>query len=329
MAHSVSVADSDANPKTVSRTYWLERPNNLTGPAPLLVLADIPGGADTSYWKSYSVTGKYEILMLDPTLHSGQPSIPAISSTMFLASYPYSNCGATGVEVCDDIPYAKAALDAALASENIDRNKLYAVGASKGAAFVHDEVCDVRTTGYFHAAAAVSLSINSNSYGNVQSVAPECPALLSTSNGFGGGAGLPANTNLSLMWAYGTNDSLACGSGHPDCLDTGQTWGNGQWMFSASQLAGDSSPASPATSTGTDVVFGHKALGCSGTPSVDTTYGTGNLLRKRIYTGCTNPNRATETLRVATGGHAVVGLQGVGGVDVPAEVWSFFTAYGG
>jgi hypothetical protein len=99
-------------------------------------------------------------------------------------------------------------------------------------------------------------------------------------------------------------------------------------MFSASQLAGDSSPASPATSTGTKVVFGHQ-LGCSGTPSVDTTYGTGNLLRKRIYTGCTTSGRATETLRVATGSHAVVGLQGVGGVDVPAEVWQFFSAYGG
>ena len=99
-------------------------------------------------------------------------------------------------------------------------------------------------------------------------------------------------------------------------------------MFSISQLAGDTNPPFPGTVTGTHAGFGYEALGCSGTPSTDIVYGTGNLLRKRVYTGCTNSSRATETLRVSTGGHAVVGMQGVGGVDIPAEAWSFFTTYG-
>jgi poly(3-hydroxybutyrate) depolymerase len=328
VSHTVSVADADSNPQTVTRTFHIERPTNLTGNAPLFVLPGTAGDADAAILEKYSPTGRYEMLFVDPTLHSGQPSIPTIGSTTLLASYPYRNCGTTGTEVCDDIPYLKAAIDWAISNTAVDTDRIYIGGGSKSGSFSEDAICDDRTYSYFTGAVIASIGVNSNSYSNAQSVAPICPELLGTSNGVGGSAGLSPNTNVSIMWAYGTNDGTGCGTSVPNCFDIGQTWGNGQWMFSYSQLAGDSSPTSPATSTGANVAFGHK-LGCGGTPSTDTTYGTGNLLRKRIYTGCTNPSRAMETLRVSTGGHAFNGLDGVGGLDLAAEIWNFLSTYGG
>jgi hypothetical protein len=88
------------------------------------------------------------------------------------------------------------------------------------------------------------------------------------------------------------------------------------------------SPPAPGTSAGTKAGIGY-AIGCKNPPSSATTYGLTGKLQKKIYTGCTNSARATETIRVATGGHAINALEGVDGLNIPAEMYQFFAAYGG
>src|SRR5262249_32105415 len=154
----------------------------------------------------------------------------------------------SGHNQCDDIPWLKAALDAVMCNgpppcQEIDPNKVYVVGGSKGGLFTEDAICDTRTTGYFHAAVVVSNTLYSASTSGSQSEPPNCPAILGTSNGIGGSPSSMRNQNLSVGWIYGTHDTSVCGAAPGfDCLDTGYLDSKNRWQFSASQDAGDSSP---------------------------------------------------------------------------------------
>ncbi len=329
VSHTVSVDDGGG--KTVSRTYQVERPNNLVGVAPLLVMFT-PFNAAGQHWDTQSVAGKFVVAYI-PGVHpsGGQYAFPVLQSDF---TYGIQTCGNSGTAFCDDVPEIKAVLDAvdcqgASPCANIDPNKVYAAGASKGGLAAEAAICDTRTSAYFHGAAVLSNYLYSASTANDQTVPPECPAILGSSNGWNSEpVGLAANTNLSVYWAYGDNDGTLCAGFSGDCVETGHTDGKNRWTYSASQLAGASSPPSPGSSAGSLVVIGHR-IGCNGVPVSDVTYGATNLLRKRIYTGCTNARRATETVKVHTGGHAELGMDGKDGFDVEADAWAFLVAYGG
>ena len=339
VSHTITVADSDgADAKNATMTYKIERPNGLTNsssnPAPLLVVfAD--QASDDSNFQALSATDRYVLLYI-PQSHGGQYGDPVVSPTP--STQAPKTCGVSGTNNCDDIPWLQAVLQHTVCSggspcENIDPNKVYAAGASKGGLMTMAAVCDTRTSSYFHAAWVVSWLLTSPTV-NSQTAAANCPAILGTSmpwsgGSWGGPAGLGANTNISIGFEGGDADGLACTAGLPStCFDTGGYDSSSRWWWSVWQLAGAGGPPSPGTSAGSGVMFGTR-LGCSGNPSTNTIYGAGNLLHKTIYTGCAHSNRATEALMVHTGGHAWAGLDGKGGLDSAAEAWNFFTSYGG
>jgi len=352
--YTLMVPDSNgADAINVARTISVDRPTNLTGASPLLVV--VGGGT----WGALAASQRFTVLLLPNNYHcigtppcngAGQYALPVVQSSGGVVldpanyqSYPNAygprDCGASGHNQCDDVIWLKAALDAVMCTgpapcADIDPTKVYVVGGSKGGMFTQAAICDTRTAPYFHAAMVAAntlVSADTSTSGGNQSAPANCPALLGTTNGIGGAAGLATNTDLSVGWMYGTQDTSACAAAPgSDCLDTGYADAKNRWQFSASQDAGDSNPPTSrgGTATGSLSGIGH-ALGCAGTPAMDSTYGTTGLLRKRIYTGCVNGGRATETIRVQTGGHSFPGMDGVDGFDGEMETWQFFIEYGG
>jgi poly(3-hydroxybutyrate) depolymerase len=340
---TVSVPDSDY-PGSASRTftYVEQRPANLVGAAPLLIILAAHGNSDAAPQENYSPTGRFDTVAIDANHaigHSGSEwAIPTLYPTAF------GTCGpaADKTHVCDDIPAFVAIIHAvkADATMNIDPNKVYVTGSSKGAQMAEDLACDTRTSSLIHGFAATSYTLGSPAKPADQRVPPYCPSItgaaLSWDGAYWGGArGLPVNTHLAALWVYGTADGLACLSSvgaSPNCLDTGFAGHNGgPWQYSAPQMAGetDANLPAPATAAGSDVVFGHR-MGCDGTPAYDSgPQGTAPVVEK-IYRGCTDSKRATGTIRVTGGGHALGGLiPHAGGVDLVAMIWQFFSDYGG
>ena len=341
--HMLTAPDSDGtDAKNATFTYLIRRPvglaNSPSNLAPLLVLYDQPGLDDANLIAA-SNTDRFVILYIPPSHLIGgvdQYADPVVSPTP-VAQAP-KTCGTDGANVCDDIPGLNMVLrqvvcSGAVPCENIDPNRVYAAGASKGALMTMAGICDTRTSSYFHAAWVVSWLLTSPA-ANSQTAAANCPAILGTSmawsGGFWGGtAGLGANTNISIGFEGGDADSFACTAGLPStCLDTGGYDLKNRWWWSVWQMAGDSNPPSPGSSAGSGVMFGAR-LGCSHSPSTNMRYGIGNQLHETTYTGCARPNRATLALMVHTGGHAWPGLDGKGGLDSATEAWNFFTRYGG
>jgi len=172
----------------------------------------------------------------------------------------------------------------------------------------------------------------SRSYNNDQLVPPNCPALLGTSNGYGGPAGLSPNTNLSVAWLFGTNDNSVCASGtgarNFDCLETGYTDVKGRWWFGVDQLAGDANPPAPGKPPGSLRGVGH-ALGCDSRPTTGVTSG---AMQTQTYAGCRNRRRAIETVKVRCGTtfcHSFPQMDKLGGVNAEDAVVRFFVDYGG
>jgi poly(3-hydroxybutyrate) depolymerase len=332
--YHVTVPDSDgADALKVDRTFATFVPGNLAGTAPLLV--DL-GGTTNALFQVATSYGMRAIL-LPNSYHGGQYAVPTTESSVEPDPRAYGpmDCGSSGTSQCDDIPWLKAALDAvickgALPCLNIDPTKVYVLGGSKGGNFTEGAICDARTSSYFHAAAIASAMLVSRNYSNKQSVPPNCPALLGTSNGYGGAAGRQPNTNISVAWLFGTHDNAVCASGtgakNLDCLETGYKDVKGRWWFGVNQLASDSKPPKPGKPIGSLEGIGH-ALRCKSKPT--TTVKSGPM-RTRTYTGCRN-GRAIETIRVNCGltfCHSFPGMDLVG-VNAENAAVKFFVKYGG
>ncbi len=345
VTRTVSVADADTNPRTVSRAYYVERPNNLTNSSsnlvPLVIHAGCPaatpGGAspsgctiapDTSGWQSQSATEKYVMLYFPPT-HNCSGVCQFAKPTVQTITGIDTDCGTNNATQCDDIPWVAAAIAATITAENIDPNKIFITGESKGGQWSEDVICDIRTSSYIRAASVVSNSTYpiSTSTSNDQTVKWSCPAILGTSNGTvgGGAAGLAANTDMSVQFVYGDNDSTACGTLPATCLNAGATRSDGRWAFGGWQLAGDTTGSlpSPSTTAGSTGNIGSR-LGCSGTPS-STSQPTTHVF-VRTYTGCTVSLRATETVRLAGGGHTACSAP-VDSFNCALSGWNFMKAH--
>jgi hypothetical protein len=329
----------------------VDRPTHLVGRAPLVVVI---GGN----WGALAASKKFTLLLLPDDYHcptspgvpcngTGYYAYPAIQADL---SYGQSNCGVSGTGRCDDIPWLLAALRATVCARgghclDVDPNKVYFAGSSKGGGLAMAAVCDTRTSHYFHAAMVISYTLFApvTDYPVTghpdQSVPGNCPAVLGTSTGIGGPAGLPAHTNLSIGWEYGTHDtSGVCPAPLFDCLEQGAEDIKGRWHPSNQQLAGDRHPDAggpiPASAAGSAVGFGAR-LGCNGTPTTDTTSGNTGKVRTRVYTGCTKSRRAVETIKVDCGATSCHGLSAAGSLDQidgfngELAAWDFFVKYGG
>jgi|SRR5579871_901848 len=334
-AYHVTVPDSDgANALMVDRMFTTFQPGHLVGASPLLV--DLSG--TTSQLFQVATAYRMRAILLPNNYHGGQYAVPTTSASVLPdpGAYGPVDCGSNGASQCDDIPWLKAALAEVVCSGgppcmNIDPNKVYVLGGSKGGNFTEGAICDTRTSSYFHAAAVVSAMMVSSSYANSQTVAPNCPALLGTSNGYGGAAGLPPNTNISIAWIFGNNDSSVCSPGtgarNFDCLETGYTDAKNRWWFGVNQLAGDAKPPAPGKPAGSLHGIGH-ALHCARKPHSDVKAG---RLRTRTYT-CANHHRAIQTIRVRCGlvfCHSFPQMDLLGGVDTEDAAVKFFVKYGG
>ncbi len=337
VSHTVNVFDSNTNQSLVTKSYWITKPVNLqctaSVPCPLVVVANCPtpisgcGGtaADATGLTQLANTEKF-VLMFIPGTHPAIYGSPVIGRT---AGIGPATCGSNGATLCDDSFFVVGALQqsaciGASPCENIDPNKIFMTGQSTGGAFTHDLICDSRTSSYFRGASIVSNTLVAPTN---QPTPPNCPAVLGTTNGFGGAAGLSPNLDLSVQWLYGTNDSVACSGITSACLDTGFLFANGAFDYSIPQLAGEANPTAPATGAGSAVAFGRR-LGCPSSPTstvTDTAQG-GNVVTK-TYAGCTISFRATESVRVAGAGHACSGLAQVDGFDCSATIWNFFKAH--
>jgi len=331
----VTVPDSDgADALQVDRTFATFQPGNLTGASPLLV--DL-GGTTSAFFQVATDYGMRAIL-LPNDYHNGQYAVPTTQAAVEPdpRAYGYVNCGSSGTSQCDDIPWLKAALQAVICSGpapcmNIDPNKVYVLGGSKGGNFTEGAICDTRTSSYFHAAAVASATMVSKSYNGDQVTPPNCPALLKTSNGFGGPAGLPPNRNISVSWIYGTNDTSFCvpgaGALNGDCFETGFTDVKGRWWFSVNQLAGDAKPPRPGTAKGSLHGIGH-FLKCV---TKATTTSRSGIVRTKTYAKCKKKGRAVQTIRVSCGVTPCHSFPQMDTLGIVAEdaVLRFFVKYGG
>jgi poly(3-hydroxybutyrate) depolymerase len=330
------VPDSDgANAVQVDRTFTTFQPGHLTGAAPLLV--DLAG--TTSRLFQLATTYRMRAMLLPNSYHGGQYAVPTTEAAVEPdpRAYGAMDCGSNGASQCDDIPWLKAALNAVICSGgppclNVDPNKVYVLGGSKGGNFTEGAICDSRTSSYFHAAAVASAMMVSRSYNGTQLMKPNCPALLGTSNGIGGPAALPPNTNISVAWLFGTHDNAVCafgtGAKNFDCVETGYKDVKGRWWFGVNQLAGDAHPPVPGKPAGSLQGIG-RALGCHSAPTTDVKSG---HLRTRTYTGCTNRHRAVQTIKVSCGTifcHSFPGMDRVGGVNAESAALNFFVRWGG
>jgi poly(3-hydroxybutyrate) depolymerase len=334
--YHVTVPDSaGANARQVDRTFTTFQPGHLTGTAPLLV--DLAG--TTSKFFAVATSYRMRAILLPNSYHGGQYAVPTTEAAVKPDPRAYGavNCGLNRTSQCDDIPWLKASLQAVMCTGappclNVDPHKVYVLGGSKGGNFTEGAICDVRTSSYFHAAAIASAMMVSRSYTNSQLMRPNCPTLLGTSNGFGGVAGLPANTNISVAWLFGTNDNSVCafgtGARNYDCLETGFRDAKNRWWFGVNQLAGDAKPPAPGKPSGSLQGIGH-ALGCKSTPTSDVKSGP---LRTRTYTGCRNTNRAVQTVKVSCGMtfcHSFPQMDRVSGVNAEDAALKFFVRWGG
>jgi poly(3-hydroxybutyrate) depolymerase len=334
-AYHVTVPDSDGSTALqVDRIFSTFQPGHLTGASPLLV--DL--GGTTNGFFQVATAYRMRAILLPNDYHGGQYAVPTTQAAVEPSPRAYGavDCGSDGRAQCDDIPWLKAALDAVICQGappclNIDPKKVYVLGGSKGGNFTEGAICDSRTSTYFHAAAIASAMMLSSSYSDSQQVAPNCPALLGTSNGYGGPAGLTPNTNISVAWLFGTNDNAVCdptaGATNFDCLETGYTDVKNRWWFGINQLAGDAKPPKPGKASGSLHGIGH-ALHCARKPASDVKSG---HMRTRTYTGCKH-HRAVATIRVNCGlifCHSFPGMDLVPGVNAEDAALKFFVKYGG
>ncbi len=349
-----------ANAKVVSQKYWIVKPTNLVctqaKPCALVVHSGCPpdtptdtciNGAshDVSGWNAQSATEKYVLMYLPPTHNCASLcayGIPAYQPIIPPNGGP-NICGTNGTNVCDDVPYMKAALAATVCygaspCQNIDPNAVFITGESKGAAWTFDMICDTRTSSIFRGASIVSesypLRSPATNGSTGQTTQPNCPALGGLDNGYGGPVAL--NPDISLQWQYGTADATGCGSGMglpSTCYDTGgvtQSSDSTRWSWSNPQLAGATTGLTAGqgqTSNGSLVTPGH-AIGCNGTPTSTTTVSVHLIVTD--YGGCTVSLRATETIKVVNGGHACPGLKNqtdTASYNCAATGWTFMKAH--
>jgi poly(3-hydroxybutyrate) depolymerase len=334
--YHVTVPDSAGpNALQVDRTFTTFQPGHLTGMAPLIV--DLAGTTGNLF--AAATTYRMRAILLPNSYHGGQYAVPTTEAAVQPDPRAYGavDCGSNGTSQCDDMPWLKAALDAVICSGappcmNIDPQKVYVLGGSKGGNFTEGAICDSRTSSYFHAAAVASAMMVSRNYGGSQQAKPNCPALLGTSNGYGGPPGLPPNRNISVAWLFGTKDNAVCafaaGARNFDCLETGYKDVKGRWWFGVNQLAGDAHPPTPGKPAGSLQGIGH-ALGCHSTPTSTQTAGP---MRTRTYAACKNRHRAVQTVRVRCGTtfcHSFPGMDSVGSVSVENAALKFFVRWGG
>jgi poly(3-hydroxybutyrate) depolymerase len=299
------------------------RPNGLTDSpgnvAPLLVSFDgIPNG-DPGSWQAEANAMRFVVVYI-PNVH--QPCTSGCQyATPFVAPDPTigaNDCGVSSNQRCDDAPWVKAVLNRIVCSsappcENIDPNKLFASGASKGGTMTTDMMCDPSTVGYFRGFAVVSIQIISPATDGSKTLPTQCRSLQTGPRGF------------SSIWIYGDSDRFSvtggCENNPPPegCLGSGFVDAKGRWNFGQFENA---------------TLLWDPVLGCSQAPSV-AMFGSPSAANFRdVYAPCSSSNRALAVTRVHNGGHAqpaldddLNGATNTNGFKTAVEAWTFLASH--
>jgi hypothetical protein len=194
------------------------------------------------------------------------------------------------------------------------------MGSSEGATLPDGVMCDERTSADGH-----GYGIDSNNLvaaGASSTSRPNCAALGQNCLNAPSCTGL-TNNALSIMWLWGTADSLYNSPTCPsDCLETGFLGARRvTWVEGAGQEVGTLSPRDATN------LFGAR-LGCPTTPTLNQTFGNTGRLNRRYFAGCSNAMRPSTTalgmIKANGGNHQPNGYDGL---SAGQEFWNFWSKY--
>jgi poly(3-hydroxybutyrate) depolymerase len=289
VTHTANVDDGAG--KIVSRTYMIYRPKNLTNTptnkAPLVVL--FAPGMTNSTWQTVADQNAI-VLALVPNWYATGYFAPVTNPHMPPVIY---QCGPSGTGRCDDKPFVVGVLDDVIGGvqdQNIDPNRVFGTGCSKGGFFSEEMFCAPSISSRFRGVSIRSAYFMGATQ-NVQSSAPNCPT---------------TNRDISVRVAVGTADSAI-----PIVTSQGanQLDAQGYWIYGEPEGGDWLAPWLGCTQGGAATAFG--------SPSAANT--------RYTWTSCAMPYRAAEVVLVGGAPHCAI--DGYNGYDEAAEAWAFFSAH--
>lgn len=310
------ITANDGSGYQVSFSYSVVRPRGLTNSpsnlAPLLVQFR---STNDTYWAATGAANRFVVVNVTEPPNCGKAcggyNIRTISPNAANVR-PLNSCGAppggqpygTGGGACDLKYELKAILDREIPAQNIDPNKVFVTGSSRGGTAAEDAICDPLTSHYFRGAFIISANFFAGKKvagtATIANSPPLCPALTSA----------PKNDDISVKYIHGTNDNGVPDNGHLVRWPDGTT----SWYFSQLQNL---------------VNFWNPALGC--TSHTTTMFGSPTAANTRdTFSSCRRPYRATELDTISGGNHGCPnspGLDGFNGSDCRVEGWTFLASH--
>jgi len=289
-----TMSADDGAGRSITRYYSVYRPSGLTSSptnrAPLVVLLSGTPGSQrgeprNSGWAAVADANRLVVVAAATQCGTCQGWFHPVTSVTTPAIA--LTCGPSGTGACDDKPFIAALVERMIATENIDPDKVFATGASKGGYMTIELMCSPSTSGVFRGYGVVSADFRSTD----ASIPPSCPATA---------------RDYSVFQICGTTDGATS-----NCA-TGYYFTPPQWILGihdAGELAA-------------------RHLGCTdAAPSVSYFGTTPGTLMRETWSACPMAHRASQAVTVPRGGHAFDGLDGVQGLDVAEETWSFLSAH--
>jgi len=310
------IVANDGSGYQVSFAYSVVRPRGLTNSpsnlAPLLVQFR---STNDTYWAATGAANRFVVINITEPPNCGNAcggyNIRTISPNAANVR-PLNTCGAppsgrpygSGSGPCDLKYEVKAILDREIPAQNIDPNKVFVTGSSRGGTAAEDAICDPLVSHYFRGAFIISATFFGGKKvpgtATIASSPPLCPALTTA----------PKNDDLSVKYIHGTNDHGVPDSGHIVRWPDGTT----SWYYSQLQNL---------------VNFWNPALGC--TSHTTTMFGSPTAANRRdTFSTCRRPYRATELDTISGGNHGCPnspGLDGFNGSDCRVEGWTFLASH--
>ncbi len=292
--YTLTGVDDGSGTQTRSVTFNVYRPGGLTNSSSNKAAAVFFFGNSTDNdwnnttkakgWPGIADTNKLVVVQINThTCGTGSVSTYCTNVNEPFAASPVMTCGSAANQVCNETPalnaiYAAVNCDpGASTCQNIDPNRIYVTGASKGGYASEQMVCDPNVVPKFQGAGWVSSSVMGVGTDNTATLT--CPYQQS------------AQRAVGILQLFGTSDSLVYGdtSTYLTGKAAAPTGCPGScWWFSQNDE--------------TQVFLG-PMLGC--TSNSTSTPQTGVTLK--TYAGCSNGAHTAYAL-VQNGGHAWDGL---------------------
>jgi poly(3-hydroxybutyrate) depolymerase len=299
VTHDVISDDGVGN--LIDRTYRVYRPVGLTN-SPINKVPAVfffnQGLFDRSDWRQQAVANRFLLVYMPRRAGAGGYFWPQMNPNQAFIDL-FGACGLN----CDDKPWLLQVLGIVMDTENIDPDKVFATGSSKGGFPMAELACVPSVSRFFRAFSMHSATLFST--GSSYPPPPNCA---------------PANTDFSWQLQFGGNDGLLCGfpaqAGCVRGLPHGFVNINGFWELGVHETSD----------------FMRQVLGCTSTTTTTSFGFSGGLTRETYETGCASQYRAAELVTIPHGGHSYNGLDHVRcgcseGFNSAADAWTFFATH--